>query len=360
MIRMAVFTSGSVNRNSKVEVVNSPVFEMMACLRKCYTTAGEVKDFQTFYRKHQAEIDRFYGGFELGAQFAELAVDLPQPHTLERFLKYVESMERETFLYYLFGRYLSGEQLKTIFCDAEDPSVEVSRQIQQMGGWVNDEQLAFAEHFPEWSQSLLMLWRSFQQDFPDFEMRYKPVWDEANFHLKRELKQKEPEVLIRSLLKGYDIPEQFPGKDTRVIRFYPSYFVSPRFIMIWGWGELHIVYDALLYGKSGMVQEVGIRYDDTDQLKEHLADDLATVSKALSEPVRLKIMMLVAQRENIKAQEMAQILNITPATVSRHLAQLKQNGLIVEHRDGGYNTYTINRGELEKWYGSLRKMLGIS
>jgi ArsR family transcriptional regulator len=62
-------------------------------------------------------------------------------------------------------------------------------------------------------------------------------------------------------------------------------------------------------------------------------DEIASDLRLLSDPVRLRILRVLARHE-LAAGEVAQALAVAPSTVSKHLALLRDAGVIVERRDG--------------------------
>ena len=78
--------------------------------------------------------------------------------------------------------------------------------------------------------------------------------------------------------------------------------------------------------------------------------------KALSDPVRREILnMLKAGR--MTAGDIAGRFDMTGATVSYHLSQLKKAGLIFESREKNYIYYSLNASVLEEvllWIQSLK------
>ncbi len=67
--------------------------------------------------------------------------------------------------------------------------------------------------------------------------------------------------------------------------------------------------------------------------------DLA-VFKACSDATRLRILFLLTERELCVCEIMA-VLDLPQGKVSRHLAVLKQHGLIKDHRDGVWIYYAL-------------------
>jgi ArsR family transcriptional regulator len=66
----------------------------------------------------------------------------------------------------------------------------------------------------------------------------------------------------------------------------------------------------------------------------------AALFKALGHPVRLLILNLVQMRPR-HTEELAAILLLTPATVSFHLSQLSEAGLLESRKDQYYQVYSL-------------------
>lgn len=71
----------------------------------------------------------------------------------------------------------------------------------------------------------------------------------------------------------------------------------------------------------------------------------ALLFKALGHPVRLLILNLALARPR-HGEELAAILNLSPATVSHHLAKLAEAGLLEARKDQYYQTYSLTRDVL--------------
>jgi ubiquinone/menaquinone biosynthesis C-methylase UbiE len=68
------------------------------------------------------------------------------------------------------------------------------------------------------------------------------------------------------------------------------------------------------------------------------AEELQKVFKILSDPTRLRILGLL-EREELVVQELMDVLGMAQSRVSRHLAILREAGLLVDRRDGTYVSY---------------------
>lgn len=77
--------------------------------------------------------------------------------------------------------------------------------------------------------------------------------------------------------------------------------------------------------------------------------DLAEFAKAIAHPARIAILKVLAQRNECICGEIVEILPLAQSTVSQHLKELKNAGLINGTVDGPRNCYCINWNAFEKF-----------
>ena len=70
--------------------------------------------------------------------------------------------------------------------------------------------------------------------------------------------------------------------------------------------------------------------------------------KALSDPTRLKIVQLLNQKQALCVCDVISELDQPQPTISRHLNQLKQIGILESERKGTWIWYSISQ-ELPSW-----------
>ena len=81
--------------------------------------------------------------------------------------------------------------------------------------------------------------------------------------------------------------------------------------------------------------------------------DLATFAKAISHPARIAILKVLAQKNECICGEIVDVLPLAQSTVSQHLKELKNAGLINGEIDGPRSCYCINWKAFEKFSGDL-------
>lgn len=70
--------------------------------------------------------------------------------------------------------------------------------------------------------------------------------------------------------------------------------------------------------------------------------DLVRVFKALSDPNRVRILKMLEIRP-LCVCEITRILNLATSTVSKHLSILRDADFILDHKEGKWVTYSLNR-----------------
>lgn len=77
--------------------------------------------------------------------------------------------------------------------------------------------------------------------------------------------------------------------------------------------------------------------------------ELAAFAKAMSHPARIAILKILAQRNECICGEIVDVLPLAQSTVSQHLKELKEAGLINGSVDGPRSCYCINWKAFDKF-----------
>src|SRR5512138_3359396 len=78
-----------------------------------------------------------------------------------------------------------------------------------------------------------------------------------------------------------------------------------------------------------------------------MSEELVTFFKALADSNRLKIVGLLAEK-SYSVEELAELLQLTPSTVSHHLARLAEAGLVRARSESYYNVYQLDQSILQE------------
>ncbi|MDX8403702.1 MAG: metalloregulator ArsR/SmtB family transcription factor [Mariprofundaceae bacterium] len=71
----------------------------------------------------------------------------------------------------------------------------------------------------------------------------------------------------------------------------------------------------------------------------------ALVFKALSDPLRLRMIYLLTRREELCVCHFTDVLGLPQSSISRHLSQLRHLGLVETRREGKWVHYRLSQAE---------------
>lgn len=77
-----------------------------------------------------------------------------------------------------------------------------------------------------------------------------------------------------------------------------------------------------------------------------MIDHITTVGRALSDPGRVRILLALLHNTELCACELARMLALTPATVSRHMEILRDTGFVSARKDGKWVHYGLAENKL--------------
>jgi ArsR family transcriptional regulator, arsenate/arsenite/antimonite-responsive transcriptional repressor len=83
---------------------------------------------------------------------------------------------------------------------------------------------------------------------------------------------------------------------------------------------------------------------------------LSEIAKALSHPARIRILKILTEMDNCMVGSLVDQLPLAQATVSQHLKELKNAGLIKGEIDGPRVCYCVNNEALSKAKKALDKL----
>jgi ArsR family transcriptional regulator, arsenate/arsenite/antimonite-responsive transcriptional repressor len=81
--------------------------------------------------------------------------------------------------------------------------------------------------------------------------------------------------------------------------------------------------------------------------------ELAEFAKAISHPARIAILKVLAQKNECICGEIVEVLPLAQSTVSQHLKELKNAGLIDGTLDGPRSCYCIHWKAFEKFSNDI-------
>lgn len=93
-----------------------------------------------------------------------------------------------------------------------------------------------------------------------------------------------------------------------------------------------------------------------NQERPHLYDQPEDFFKVMADPLRLQMMLLIAQRKELCVCDLVVATGMSQPKVSRHLAQLREFGVLADRKDARWVYYRLNPG-LPDW---MRKIIEVT
>lgn len=90
-----------------------------------------------------------------------------------------------------------------------------------------------------------------------------------------------------------------------------------------------------------------------------MLETFETVAKAVADPSRVRILKLLESGELCVCQ-ITTVLDLAPATISKHLAALKTAGLLQQRRDGKWVYYRLAERDFNDYARSFLDLVGAS
>src|SRR5574344_2666672 len=89
---------------------------------------------------------------------------------------------------------------------------------------------------------------------------------------------------------------------------------------------------------------------------ENFNEELVGILAVMAEPVRIRILQLIASRGTVCARDILPEFAITQPTLSHHMRLLVENNLVTEQRSGRYSCYSINHDTVDQISGLLASL----
>lgn len=252
------------------------------------------------------------------------------------FIKKLKEYNSLEFLYKLLDQKISKEQLKKAQKDEE-----VRNSLRDEIPWVIKGSESFCEYMltdmEDYKYKYISLLddiynSGFEEKLEELQERYEDSIEAVN----QRLKGRNP-VKVAEEIKG----SKFSSKNNfREYIFTPSYFFHHHNI--------------ISYNEDTFLMIFNINIDNSFDDGE--AERLSELLKVLSDKTRLEILRQLKRRPTY-GKILASRLNLTTATISRHLDQLRSINLLKESKSNNVKYYHVNSEEVEKLFDEIRQFL---
>lgn len=87
--------------------------------------------------------------------------------------------------------------------------------------------------------------------------------------------------------------------------------------------------------------------------------DVSAFSRVISHPARLAILKYLAETKTCVSGDISDFIPLSRTTVSQHLRELRNAGLIQGDIEGTRVNYCLNNKEIEKSYKKFKKVFSV-
>lgn len=336
-----------------VNFLVSPLYDMFISLSTMVhpgerhdVWASEIK--RDISPQMREEADYFYNLFE--NRLVELCVDYPDHADVEGFFRYLEGMSSEDFVFYATGRVISPSEITAM---SSHPLRLLAALLKQYGGehrihdqgWRQALQLLATEADTLRTRLLRLLRTYWQQSYRHQIVRLRPSWEESVRERTQSLGPDRLTAVQERFLANRSLPGEFPeGYPLEKVLLVPSLFLSMSSMIMYGYGQLIIIYDALTS-------------DEHRNAMAHVQRRIVAVARALEDPTRMTILRAIAKDKEYYGSRLAAKCGITPSSISRHMRVLRDAGLINEVNQDNRVMYELKQDALDKFCEDLHEYL---
>ena len=284
------------------------------------------------------ELADYFRQFHMGCDFVEIAIEYPEKNNIRGFLDYISSLKENEFIFYILGRIFPKEEINTNFNlnDLEGLLDKYPQYRNYCSCSVGSEPVWMGS-FPAIRDKLVSLLGIFwEKAFKQQVERCEAVWAQGIEEKEKYLRRYGATKLYKLITGKDELPEQLPeGVPHRELVYIPITRMARHERTYFGWGNVSILFDATRTEKK--ILEI-----------EEAKKSALLMIKALNDEKRLKIIKYIADEAfSINGKMLAEKLSLSPSVISRHLAQLRDAGIIEEQSPDNRNiTYKVNKNRL--------------
>lgn len=252
---------------------------------------------------------------------------------LRDFRKYVLSFDRKDYFTHLFGTDLEAPATLVESLSDSDLFNEIYAKYENKC----PDYLGFHAFFHQSRQcenELFNLAEDFlsNKKFTDFCESLTAKTDKYEKELIEELKEASPLDYSMKLL-GKTFHNQGPYQK---FIFFPSFFSPYK-------ASRYFVFDEEISASRCAQQFLSVSLKRKEQPAKKDTEELMKVMKVFSDKTRYQILELLSEGNPVYGLDIVKEMGLVPSTISHHMDQLRQAGLVIEEPVKQSKYYTINR-----------------
>ncbi len=331
--------------------IDSPVYEtllsMQSLLVDWYDEPWTEEARETMGVAFLRDLRTTFEPFRLGADLFELAVPESSPQEVDAFVRHVREMSFAEFSYFSFGRLIPVRGGELII----DPE-EVRKILENFGDYAHYvESLGrpdWAEIGPLCQRRLADLTETFWNKFFTKRLSSFAAQHSVSIAQNQAYGRENGFDALYVLLTGKEktCRPLSPDAVLRQVSFVPVANITQPSLVYTGEQDVTVIYHA---------SRTAAKLSELSERERRLI----AISRALGDRTRFRIVKLLFQnRDVMNGQNIAERVQVTKSVVSKHLAQLKDAGIVQESSpDKRNNIYSIDLDVIREISPSLVEVL---
>jgi len=149
-------------------------------------------------------------------------------------------------------------------------------------------------------------------------------------------------------ITGQDLDDEKWGRtlgEAEHISFMPNPHIGPYVTRLYCGDTVLLVFGAR------QPEDASVRIPELDRA------DIVVRMSALADDTRLRILQMIAERGELRSQDIIEEVSLSQPSVSRYLTQLTATGYLQERRINGSKAYALNRDRIEKTLKAVHNFL---
>jgi len=296
------------------------------------------------------KLKKFGDQYQLPTAVFELAIDFAEPHDVPGFIEWVNTMPEKELAFYLLGRLYPLEILPDSITRESINSTIHNNPPGACSGCITDP-VYWARDISSMRRRLVRLWKDYWENFFKKDSLFYPEkWESSLKNLEQKLMRSGGKALYQDFFNTLEFPPEVPrGMPYKEIRYVPVYRSVINQLKFFGYGNITILYNCRIN-------------EEISKSIEHAGQKALAMARALGDERRIKILKLIANNTfGLNGKSLAKKMGLSPSVVSRHLAQLKNSGLIIEKsEDNRAIMYSLNWENIQDLSNLLLQYFGES
>jgi DNA-binding transcriptional ArsR family regulator len=272
-----------------------------------------------------------------GLEIIELVLDSRCYDSVDLLCEKILNYSNEYFIYYLVGETINIERIKALRLTRKkfDDFLCGLPWVIRGNTFVFEHILYDTDTF---KSSLAGLLKDIDNEYINSMQDSQKLNYQSSVEQMLVKLQSENVVAVASSALNKKIED---SPEIREYIFVPSFFISPHYLLAFNKFARMIIFD--------------IREDERQKrIKE--GEDLTEKLKVISDKTRLELLRLLILQPTY-GKLLSNRLNLTTATISHHLEQLKSNNLVKENKTKNTKFFSANTEEIDKLLNGLKDYL---